>query len=87
MRSHQPGPQSKASQSLGVNSAWLLDPAAHPHCGTWYMSAPGNRKTSGLAWRSERDTGGLSRVRDTVVAMSGRITMTAMNMSTSGNPR
>lgn len=51
------------------------------------MSAPGNRKTSGLAWRSERDTGGLSRVRDTVVAMSGRITMTAMNMSTSGNPR
>jgi hypothetical protein len=27
---------------LGVNSAWLLDPAAHPNCGTWYMSAPGS---------------------------------------------
>ena len=51
------------------------------------MSAPGSGKTSGLAWRSESDTGVLSRVRDTVVTMSGRITMAAMNMSTSGNPR
>jgi hypothetical protein len=40
------------------------------------IRAPGSGKTSGLAWRSDRDTGGLSQVRDTIMAMSGRITMT-----------